>query len=136
MERLIYAKTIEGLTVKVRQTSAFSDIFVDEKGFEYNVILLDFTQPDAELPDIMQELNARNKEWHEQSKAQQAQISALLQSMDANAIADHKAKIDEREYWRRLRGDIFLAIGGQSTEFVDRIVRELYDQDKEFFKDK
>ena len=73
----------------------------------------------------------------------------MLSKMDANAIADHKAKIDEREYWRKLRGDIALEIirkrgdkGHYATachyaaisEMTSVLFNELYKQDKEFFK--
>jgi len=64
---------------------------------------------------------------------------------------DHKAKIGEREYWRKLRGDIALEIirkrGDKEhyktpSHFVTiadatRVLfNELYEQDQEFFKDK
>lgn len=66
---------------------------------------------------------------------------------DANAIADHKAAIDEREYWRKLRGEIFLKAmekydfthSGAVDSALSRskyIVNKLYDQDKDFLKDK
>ena len=71
--------------------------------------------------------------------------------MDANAIADHKAKIDEREYWRKLRGDIALEIirkRGDISYYSDvahyktiacmakELCDNIYAQDQEFFKDK
>ena len=75
----------------------------------------------------------------------------MLSKMDANSIADHKAKIDEREYWRKLRGDIALEIirkrgdkehynsssGYETIAYMAKsLFDELYEQDQEFFKDK
>lgn len=75
----------------------------------------------------------------------------MISKMDANSIADHKAKIDEREYWRKLRGDIALEIirkrgdkehysSSSGYETIARMTKflfdELYEQDNEFFKDK
>ena len=71
----------------------------------------------------------------------------MLASMDAKAIADHQAEIDERAYWRKLRGDIALAIISQKSEKLslrpedewvliayktDQFFNMLYNQDKEF----
>jgi len=81
----------------------------------------------------------------------QAMYMEMLSKMDANSIADHKAKIEEREYWRKLRGDIALEIirkrgdnGHYKTpchyaliaEMTEVLFDKLYYQDQEFFKDK
>lgn len=114
MENWIFAKKIDGEFVKVRQRKASSVEFVGVDGKIYTVYDLDFTQ---------------------------------IHPLDA----DHKAKIDEREYWRKLRGDIALEIirkrgsldhysksGNFFTiaEMTNVLFKELYAQDKDFFKDK
>lgn len=123
--------------VFVRQEVEGSETFVDDKGNRFHISELDLTRNTFE-PQIFPIEKTDGLKW-------------LLESMDANAIADHKAKIDEREYWRKLRGNIalefirkrgdkeyhsdpshFSTIAGATRVLFD----ELYDQDKEFFKDK
>lgn len=123
--------------VFVRQEVEGSETFVDDKGNRFHISELDLTHDTFE-PQIIPIEKTDGLKW-------------LLESMDANAIADHKAKIDEREYWRKLRGNIamefirkrgdkeyhsapshFSTIAGATRVLFD----ELYDQDKEFFKDK
>ena len=121
----------------VRQMFGGSEYFVDKDGCKFHVSELDLTQNGGELIPVDK---ADGLKW-------------LMQSMDANAIADHKAKIDEREYWRKLRGDIFLEVTRlrlQDTKYpytsagdynfllgvTSHCFKELYDQDQEFFKDK
>lgn len=121
----------------VRQEVEHSETFVDEKGNRYHISELDLTRDTFE-PQIIPIEKTDSLKW-------------LLESMDANAIADHKAKIDEREYWRKLRGDIALEIirkrgdkGHYDTachyaviaEMTKVLFNELYAQDAEFFKDK
>lgn len=100
----------ELVDVRVRQCGGFSDKFISEEGRLYDICRLDFTQ-----------------------------------APEQNAIADHKAKIGEREYWRKLRGDIllsFLTMNGQENtidrilEMTEQIFTTIYEQDKDFFKDK
>ena len=121
--------------ILVRQEESRSEYFVSDKGIRFHVSELDLTQDGGELIPVEK---SDGLKW-------------LLQSMDANAIADHKAKIDEREYWRKLRGDIALEIirkRGDNSHYsmpshfvtiadMTRVLfDELYGQDKEFFKDK
>lgn len=121
--------------ILVRQEESRSEYFVSDKGTRFHVSELDLTQDGGELIPVEK---SDGLKW-------------FLQSMDANAIADHKAKIDEREYWRKLRGDIALEIirkRGDNFHYstpshfvtiadMTRVLfDELYDQDKEFFKDK
>lgn len=134
--------------ILVRQEVEMSETFVDEHGNRYHVSDLDLTQPQI---FNLEEFEKRNKEINQQYKESQAMYMEMLSKMDANSIADHKAKIDEREYWRKLRGDIALEIirkrGDKSHYDTDShfvtiadmtrvLFDELYDQDKEFFKDK
>ena len=121
--------------VFVRQVENGSEYFVSDKGTRFHVSELDLTQDGGELIPVEK---SDGLKW-------------LLQSMDANAIADHKAKIDEREYWRKLRGDIALEIirkrgdkehynsssGYETIAYMAKsLFDELYEQDQEFFKDK
>lgn len=94
--------------ILVRQEVKNSDTFVDDKGYKYHISELDLTRSDYE-PQIfnLEEFEKRNKEINQQYQESQAMYMEMLSKMDANTIADHKAKIDEREYWRKLRGEIF-----------------------------
>lgn len=68
-------------------------------------------------------------------------LKDLMSQMDVKGQDDHRAKIAEREYWRKLRGDILLALLNKNmtidlslpdmaTDFTER----LYRQDKDFFR--
>ena len=134
--------------ILVRQEVEQSETFVDDKGNRFHISELDLTQPQI---FNLEEFEKRNKEINLQYQESQAMYMEMLSKMDANSIADHKAKIEEREYWRKLRGDIALEIirkrgdkGHYDTashfetiaDMTRVLFNELYDQDKEFFKDK
>ena len=136
----------------VRQEVEQSETFVDDKGNRYHISELDLTRNDFE-PQIfnLEEFEKRNKEINQQYQEIQAKYMEILSKMDANSIADHKSKIDEREYWRKLRGDIALEIirkRGDNSYYSDaahyntiacmaeKLFDSLYAQDQEFFKDK
>lgn len=136
--------------VLVRQEFAGSEEFVDGAGNRFHISELDLTRNTFE-PQLfnLEEFEKRNKELDTQFKANQEIMNKMLSSLDANAIADHKAKIDEREYWRKLRGDIALEIirkrgdkehynspsgYGTIANMAKFLFDELYNQDKEFFK--
>lgn len=137
--------------VLVRQEVEGFETFVDGAGNRFHISELDLTRSDYESqPFNLEEFEKRNKEMEQQYKEGQAMYMEMLSKMDANSIADHKAKIDEREYWRKLRGDIALEIirkrgdkGHYDTashfvtiaDMTRVLFNELYDQDKEFFKD-
>ena len=138
--------------VFVKQEESCSEYFVSDKGTRYHISELDLTRSDYE-PQLfnLEEFEKRNKEINQQYQESQAMYMGMLSKMDANSIADHKAKIEEREYWRKLRGDIALEIirkrgdkGHYDTashfetiaDMTRVLFNELYDQDKEFFKDK
>lgn len=139
--------------VLVRQEVEGSETFVDGAGNRFHISELDLTRTDYE-PQIfnLEEFEKRNKEINQQYQESQAMYMEMLSKMDANSIADHKAKIDEREYWRKLRGDIFLEVTRlrlQDTKspytsvedynfllnVTSHCFNELYNQDQEFFKD-
>lgn len=145
MENWIFAKKFNGESVTVRQGEAGSKLFIGNDGKMYDVSDLDFTQIHPLDADFLRQFEESNKRYAEQQVEHQELLNKMLSSMDANAIADHKAKIDEREYWRKLRGDIFLElIKGQSSStnirwaygMTEECVIRLYEQDKDFFKDK
>lgn len=136
----------------VRQEVENSETFVDDKGNRFHISELDLTRSDYE-PQLfnLEEFEKRNKEINQKYQESQAMYMEMLSKMDAKSIADHKAKIDEREYWRKLRGDIALEIirkrgdkGHYDTashfvtiaEMTGVLFNELYNQDQEFFKDK
>lgn len=58
------------------------------------------------------------------------------------SCADHNAKIDEHEYWRNLRCEIFAYLCkdyrsySDALKLTETIINRLYEQDQEFFKDK
>ena len=138
--------------VFVRQVESCSEYFVSDKGNRFHISELDFTQCFDESQTFnLEEFEKHNKEINQQYQESQAMYMEMLSKMDANSIADHKAKIDEREYWRKLRGDIALEIirkrgdkGHYDTashfvtiaEMTEVLFNELYNQDQEFFKDK
>lgn len=139
----IKAKNAEGDEIFVRQGESGSKLWLDDRGRMYDISDLDFTQSFDE-PKIfnLEEFEKRNKEINQQYQESQAMYMEMLSKMDANSIADHKSKIDEREYWRKLRWETFAYLREKyqsdsdalnQTEFV---IKRLYDQDQEFFKDK
>lgn len=132
--------------VNVRQFVRGSTWWIGDDGKEYDITQLDFTKK-AEAPSFITEMNERMKRTDEEHDRTQAQLREMLASMDAKAIADHQAEIDERAYWRKLRGDIALAIISQKSEKLslrsedewvliayktDQFLDMLYNQDKEF----
>lgn len=67
-------------------------------------------------------------------------LKGLMSQMDVKGQDDHKAEIAEREYWRKLRGDILLALLDKSTsidlslpDIASDLTERLYRQDKDFF---
>lgn len=128
--------------VRVRQTNLREQVFITATGVVYDFQDLDFTQPNTEEQFFLDCVKENNKKMEDQQEL----MNKMLGSLDANAIADHKAKIDEREYWRKLRGDIFKAVfdatpndKGTMKTVIDTTkfyFDALYKQDKDFFKDK
>lgn len=142
MENWILARTLGGNDVKVRQGEPFSRMFIGEDGIMYDASDLNFTGVPSRNADILKQLDENNKRYAEQQVENQKLMNKMLASMDANAIADHKAEIDEREYWRRLRGDVFLELikrdwindKNSALNLTMDAINELYEQDTEFSK--
>ena len=67
-------------------------------------------------------------------------LKDLMSQMDVKVQDDHRAKIAEREYWRKLRGDILLALLDKRTsidlslpDMASALTEHLYRQDNDFF---
>lgn len=114
-----------GEEISVRQSEDDRGVFFDADGHVYTIDELDFTQIPEE-PSFMTEWNERMKKQNEEHERTQSQLREMLSSMDAKAIADHQAEIDEREYWRKLRGDIALEIIRKRGD------KNYYDTDSHF----
>jgi hypothetical protein len=138
MENWILVKNQKGEDIKVRQNRAYGDIFVDEQGNEYMSRNIDFTCARLAIPD-----------FNEQNKENLNALKDMMKSMDAKAIADHKAVIAEFEYWRKLRGEIFMEMyrdhlakndGRMSEDYLlnktKYLVNQLWQQDQDFISDK
>ncbi len=138
MENWILVKNLEGEDIKVRQSRAYGEIFVDEQGNEYMSRHIDFTGARLSIPD-----------FNEQNKESLNALKDMMKSMDAKAIADHKAVIAEFEYWRKLRGEIFMEMyrdhlaknDGRKSEGdllnkTKYLVNQLWQQDQDFTSDK
>lgn len=109
---------VGGKRVKVRQREAGDVVWLSQEGKKkYSISELDFTNP---YPDT---------------------------DFLAKPIADNKVEIGKREYWRKLRGDVFLSLlhtqmltTNDELEDVlgktDNVIRSLYGQDMDFFNDK
>lgn len=138
MENWILVKNLEGKDIKVRQRYAYRDIFVDEQGKEYVANVLDFTDARLAIPG-----------FNEQNKENLNALKDMMKSMDAKAIADHNAVISEFEYWRKLRGEIFMEMyrnylvknDGKNSEDdllnkTKYLVNQLWQQNQDFIFDK
>ena len=133
-----------------------SSKWVDMDGFVWYSTELDFTKKtgeveNADMSGFIADLERRNKEFEDEHEKQKERLNTMFAQLDPKAMAEHNAKIAEREYWRKLRGDIALEIirkrGDKEhynapSNFVTIaddtkvLFNELYDQDQEFFHDK
>lgn len=138
MENWILVKNRKGEDMKVRQSRAYGEFFVDEQGKEYALVSLDFTCARLAIPD-----------FNEQNKENLNVLKDMMKSMDAKAIADHHAVIAEFEYWRKLRGEIFMEMYRDHLAKNDSrmseegllnktkyLVNQLWQQDQDFIFDK
>lgn len=118
--------------IKVRQIHEGSSIFVDENGCRMKIRDLDFTEAMYDLPPL--------PSLPENHKDNVKELKEIINSFDVKAQDDNRAKIAEREYWRKLRGDIFLSIHKEYANnnkedalvLTKRIFDALYAQDVEF----
>jgi hypothetical protein len=132
MEKWILVKNLDGEQIKVRQHVKYGDIFVDENGKEYKASHLDFTKAIFAFPKI------KNSHFDE--------LKEMMKSWDVKEQDNNRALIAEREYWRKLRGDIFLELLRKSgmehldikplADDTDIAFNAIYEQDSKFFADK
>ena len=130
MENWILVKNLDGEPIKVRQHRKYGDIFADEDGKEYKASLLDFTEAICAFPEI--------KDSHFD------ELKEMMKSWDVKEQDNNRALIAEREYWRKLRGDIFFAVLKENDNATFQQVVDctkdyfdaLYEQDRKFFADK
>ena len=104
-----------------------SPFFVDINGKKYHIERLDLSEA---LPPAIPMMGES-----EQMKS----LTDIMKTFDVKEQDDHRAKIAEREYWRKLRGDIFIAMLSRSDyesrllDDVDYIVGALKAQDQKLF---
>ena len=130
MENWILVKNLDGEQIKVRQHVKYGDIFVDENGKEYKASHLDFTEAIFAFPKI--------KDSHFD------ELKEMMKSWDVKEQDNNRTLIAEREYWRKLRGDIFFAVikendsatFQQVVDYTKDYFDALYEQDRKFFADK
>jgi hypothetical protein len=117
-----------GERVMVMHDQKGSPFFVDINGKKYHIERLDLSEA---LPSAIPMAGES-----EQMKS----LTDIMKTFDVKEQDDHRAKIAEREYWRKLRGDIFIAMLRRSDYHrsllndVDYIVDALKEQDQKLFK--
>lgn len=116
-----------GERVMVTHEQKGSPFFVDINGKKYHIERLDLSEA---LPPAIPMMGES-----EQMKS----LTDIMKTFDVKEQDDHRAKIAEREYWRKLRGDIFIAMLSrlgyqpQLLDDVDYIVGALKAQDQKLF---
>lgn len=116
-----------GERVMVTHEQKGSPFFVDINGKKYHIERLDLSEA---LPPAIPMMGES-----EQMKS----LTDIMKTFDVKEQDDHRAKIAEREYWRKLRGDIFIAMLSklgyqpQLLDEVDYIVGALKAQDQKLF---
>ena len=116
-----------GERVMVTHEQKGSPFFVDINGKKYHIERLDLSEA---LPPAIPMIGES-----EQMKS----LTDIMKTFDVKEQDDHRAKIAEREYWRKLRGDIFIAMLSRSDyesrllDDVDYIVGALKAQDQKLF---
>lgn len=115
--------------VKVRQIHEGSNTFVDENGCRLKIRDLDLTEARYDLPPLPPLT---------ENKDNVKELKEIMNSFDIKEQDNNRAEIAKREYWRKLRGDIFLSIHKEYVNKDDaialtkRIFDALYEQDVEF----
>lgn len=118
--------------IKVRQIHEGSSIFVDENGCRMKIRDLDFTEARYDLPPLPPLPSLT------ENKDNAKELKEIINSFDVKEQDNNRAEIAKREYWRKLRGDIFLSIHKEYVNKDDaialtkRIFDALYEQDVEF----
>lgn len=91
--------------IEVKQAAEGSEWFIDKDDNSYNIEELDFT-------NIAQD---------EQDSFNSTFMNTLLKGFDIKEQEAQRAKVAEREYWRKLRGDIFLTLLNKYKDDTTRI---------------
>jgi hypothetical protein len=117
-----------GERIMVAHDKKGSPFFVDTNGNKYHIERLDLSEA---LPPMIPMM--------EKNDEQMKSLTDIMKTFDVKEQDDHRAKIAEREYWRKLRGDIFIAMlnrlgyDPQLLDDVDYIVGALKAQDQKLF---
>ena len=115
--------------VKVRQIHEGSNTFVDENGCRLKIRDLDLTEARYDLPPLPSLT---------ENKDNVKELKEIINSFDVKEQDNNRADIAKQEYWRKLRGDIFLSIHKEyinkddAIALTKRIFDALYEQDVEF----
>ena len=129
MAWILAKNRLYGEVIKVRQIHEGSSTFVDENGCRLKIRDLDLTEARYDLPPLPSLTY---------NKDNLKEIKEIMNSFDVKAQDDNRAEIAKREYWRKLRGDIFLSIHKEYVNKDDAIALTkeifdaLYEQDVEF----
>ena len=91
---------------------------------------------------FLKQIEKNNAEWNKQNNAQYEAFLKLYESMDAKAIADHQAEIDEKKFWCNLRSELFKVYQklyytheiDKVLDTVNHAIDKLYEQHQEFLK--
>ena len=126
-----------GQNIIVRQEG---DVWVAKDGFTYTTKELDFNNKNFQ--NFLEQMKENNEEWNKQSKIQHETLLKMYESMDAKAIADHQAEIDEKKFWCNLRSELFKIYQKlyytyeieQVLDIVNHSIDKLYEQNQEFLK--
>lgn len=116
-----------GERVMVTHEKKGSPFFVDINGKKYHIERLDLSEA---LPPAIPMMG---------ESGQMKSLTDIMKTFDVKEQDDHRAKIAEREYWRKLRGEIFIALLNRSDyniqllDNVDDIVGALKAQDQKLF---
>lgn len=129
MAWILAKNRLNDFVVKVRQIHEGSNTFVDENGCRLKIRDLDLTEARYDLPPLPPLT---------ENKDNVKELKEIMNSFDVKEQDNNRAEIAKREYWRKLRGDIFLSIHKEYVNKDDaivltkRIFDALYDQDVEF----
>ena len=103
---------------------------MDENGCKIKIRDLDFTEARYDLPPL--------PSLTENHKDNVKELKEIMNSFDVKEQDNNRAEIAKREYWRKLRGDIFLSIHKEYVNKNDALILTkeifdaLYEQDAEF----
>lgn len=117
-----------GERIMVAQDGKGSPFFTDATGKKHHIETLDISEAFPPLFDQSEQMKS---------------LTDIMKSFDVKAQDEHRAKIAEREYWRKLRGDIFIEVfrnpplhhKRSTDELLDAtqyLVNELWQQDQDF----